>query len=144
MSLEKTISAKGIFRFSVNYLDAYFIIKKSEPQWSKLFEVKYYLVCHSMELMLKSYLRDKGYSRKQLLEFGHDLMELALELKNKFSFPFQKSDMAYISNISSYYATKQFEYIQTGYKIISDLDEIEEIVVRVRTMIGPIIYKKGQ
>lgn len=137
--LEKTITARGLIRFAKDYFEAFQIVQKAKPQFSNLYDIKYYLLCHSLELAFKAYLRNKEYSRKQLKDFNHDLIGLVLELKNKFSYIFDKNDITAISSVNKYYSSKQFEYLQIGYRYHVDISDLEKIVTKYLNQIYGIL-----
>lgn len=89
----------------------------------------YYLIGHSIELSLKSYLITENYSMNALKRIGHNLEKLFdKSLKcNNFNSTFSlKEDISIVKeNIESlnyYYCKKHFEYPLSGLKIVPILD----------------------
>lgn len=80
--------------------------------------VAYYLVGHSIELSLKSYLYAKNYNKNKLRnKFGHDLSKLLIECKKRMigrEVKLKKKEMAGIDLLSSTYKSKKFEYLEYG------------------------------
>lgn len=127
--LEKRTTPQGLLRYAQEYFNAYKIINDKEPDKIKLYQVKFYLLCHAVELALKAYLKHKGYALKVLKsqKFGHDLKKLIDELMDKHQFLFSKDDYIRLCMINDYYCTKQLEYFRTGYKALPDIKEVEGI-----------------
>ena len=78
----------------------------------------YYLVSHSVELFLKSYLRGKKKSLKELKKIGHDLVEAIIQceaLGIKELIEIKEDTKAEIELLNQTYASKDFEYFKQGY-----------------------------
>lgn len=95
----------------------------------------YYLIGHSIELYLKSYLLTKGYSVKTVKKvFGHNiekLLKTASEYKKFYStFGINKMDIKSIEEIieviNCSYQSKELEY-PSGTKIVPHLNHLFEI-----------------
>ena len=98
------------------YLEA---AKITGSQKSDKFKPTYFLVCRSLELSLKGFLRGSGYSASQLLKIRHDLdicVERAVVVGLDCYVSFSADDRALISAANLYYKSKDFEYTITGYK----------------------------
>ncbi|ODB94077.1 hypothetical protein A3194_05300 [Candidatus Thiodiazotropha endoloripes] len=80
--------------------------------------VAYYLVGHSIELSLKSYLYAKNYNKNKLRKkFGHDLSKLLQECKKRKigrEVKIKKNEAAAIDLLSVTYKSKKFEYLEYG------------------------------
>ena len=78
--------------------------------------VAYYLVGHSIELSLKSYLYAKNYNKNKLRnKFGHDLSKLLKECKKRKigrEVKIKKKEAAGIDLLSATYKSKKFEYLE--------------------------------
>lgn len=137
--LEKRMPAKGLLKYGWDYLEGYKIIKTAKPAMTSLYQIKLFLLCHSLELVTKAYLRHHGYSREKLLNFKHDLISILMEAQKKFNFIIDKTEISYILSVNHYYKTKQFEYIQTGYKEHVGLDDLEKIVIKLANQFTKLI-----
>jgi hypothetical protein len=83
---EDRVTPTGLFRYGSEFLEAAEKVKNpSKPDHildhSAPFPA-YYLVGHSIELLLKSYLRSKGKSLKELRKIGHCLETALLETES--------------------------------------------------------------
>jgi hypothetical protein len=106
----------GISNDAREFLDAAHLVRREKPVW---FAPTFFLVCQSVELSLKAYLRGSGYSDKQLRQLGHDLDECVaaaraagLESHVRLS----HAEAAAIGMINSYYHSKNLQYSTSGYK----------------------------
>lgn len=108
----------GLWRFSREYLSAAVLVG-ADPKY-EISSVRYYLLGHSAELMLKAFLLANGVPLEELkTKIGHDL-ERALErakslgLLNLVSIPPQEDYSVRL--LSKTYKLKEHEYIVTGYR----------------------------
>ena len=82
--------------------------------------VAYYLVGHSIELTLKSYLFAKGYKLSDLRnskKYGHCLSSLLDECRKRKigrEVKLSKAEIAAIHLLNDVYKTKRFEYLEYG------------------------------
>ena len=136
--LEKRTTPLGLLRYAQDYYRGFEIIRIQKPKDTEMYQVKFFLLCHSMELVMKSLLKLKGYTRKQLMNnFGHDLEKILKELEaNKIIF--DKKSYVVVSMANQLYKTKQFEYFQTGYK---ELPAIEDLASTAHLFITKMVYR---
>lgn len=138
--LEKRTSSLGLMRYAWDFYNSFTILHKEKPSYTDLFPVKYYLLCHALELGTKAYLKEHGYSRRRLREeFGHDIYKLIMEIKDKFGLPMDKTDIGCISSVGYNYSDKDFEYFTSGYKSFAGLDMLADVVKRLFDRLEPII-----
>ncbi len=82
--------------------------------------VAYYLVGHTIELTLKSYLFAKGYTLSDLRnpkKFGHSISKLLDECRKRKigrEVKLSKAEITAIHSLNDEYKTKRFEYIEYG------------------------------
>ena len=62
-----------------------------------------------------------------MTSFGHDLEKLLLELYDKHELLFDKESAKRIFQVNQYYNTKQFEYFQSGYKELVDINRLGDV-----------------
>jgi len=79
----------------------------------------YFMIGHSFELILKSFLLTKGIELKTLKKnrYGHNLLKLfklAMKYKEFQEIPGIKEIESRVDSLSAYYEAKDFEYIETG------------------------------
>ncbi|MDA8015394.1 MAG: hypothetical protein MPK09_07305 [Gammaproteobacteria bacterium] len=109
----------------VDLIESHDAAESKDLFWSdgRLF-VKYYLLCHAIELGLKSYLVQHGYTQEELRKMGHNLCKILAEMdeilteKNECSIghslvpPYLRRAIAFLSDL---YLKKVFEYpVRTG------------------------------
>lgn len=137
--LETRTTDRGLLRYAWDYYKAFIEILENHPKDTEMYQVKFYLLCHSLELVLKAFLKHKGYSRKQLINnFGHDLEKLLKELYSKHKLVFDKESAERIFLVNQYYNTKQFEYFQTGCKELVDINKLGNVT---KLMLSKVDFK---
>jgi hypothetical protein len=73
---EDRTTAVGLARYAYEYIEAAMLVEHNDPTPSHISPVPaYFLALHGIELTLKSYLRHKGVTAKELRgqKYGHDL-----------------------------------------------------------------------
>jgi hypothetical protein len=98
------------------YFDAAQIIVKNRPVETELITVKLFLLCHSFELYLKSFLRAKSYSTEKLKkEYGHNLEKLFVCVVN-LGLDITGLSIDDVKQLNLYYLSKDLDYTEVGYK----------------------------
>ncbi|MEC9493049.1 hypothetical protein [Flexistipes sp.] len=128
MIIDRT-SSMGLWRYANEFYESARLIRNIK---GKLFVPSYYLICHSIELALKAFLRGCGKELDFLKNvLGHDLKKCLDEARNnnlseyvKISSKFETS----IEVVNPYYMSKQFEYITSGIKTLPDIDDIDILI----------------
>jgi hypothetical protein len=96
--------------------------------------VPHYLLCHSIELSLKSFLRAQMVTRKEVKsrDLGHDLVAIyeravALHLGRIVTLGAEEIELLRAAN--AYYASKDLEYLRVfkAMKGFSDLPDVESL-----------------
>lgn len=117
---EERTDENGLLWYAQDYYNTYMVVSKEVP--IKLLSVKMYLLCHSIELAIKAWLRKEGYTVKALRKFDHDLIALIHELIDEYNADFSKEVISAIALINYLYDTKQLEYFDRGFKTFPDLE----------------------
>src|SRR5204862_1077967 len=96
----------GISNDAREFLDAAHLVRREKPVW---FAPTYFLVCQSLELTFKAYLRGSGHSESQLRRLGHDLNKCvvaagAARIDSHISL--SEADVAAIAAINVYYDSR--------------------------------------
>jgi hypothetical protein len=107
----------------------------------------YYLYCHSLELVMKSFLRAKGLSTQQLgsRKFGHKLEKLWEECLRQGLQPVQKKSAIItevIRSLDPFAEAYKFRYIEVGYQCLPALDDVQSAVSDLVACIRPICHDK--
>jgi len=139
--LEKRLTSRGLLMYAQDYYKAFEDLYLKYPEVIKMYEVKYYLLCHSIELAMKAFLREKGFTRKQLMEIGHDLEKL-IRLLHDNGVLIDVESMERTFSLSDYYKSKQFEYPQIGYKALPSLENMESSTHLLLSMVRNSITKE--
>jgi hypothetical protein len=121
MSINKSF---GFWSHAKEFLSAAKVVKdplqgnKGKNNFSLILPA-YYLVGHSIELSLKSYLAAKGYKTEELRskKYGHDLEALLIECRKKKlgrEAKLSKHQVTAIKLFSNTYKSKKLEYLEYG------------------------------
>ncbi|MDQ6995999.1 MAG: hypothetical protein Q9M82_00880 [Mariprofundus sp.] len=122
-------NSMGLWTYAKEYLDAAKIVASSSDR-ELAPTPAYYLVCHSIELILKAFLRGSGEELEDLKKIGHNLKRCLNKAEKKGIteyFCFTGIQKQAVSLINDYYSQKEFEYISTGFKTFPKYDILEEI-----------------
>ena len=114
----------GFWSHAESFLSAANVVKDSRrsntgrTEFSLLLPA-YYLVGHSIELSLKSFLAAKGYKVNELRskKYGHDLKALLVEARKRKlgrEVKLSKHQINAIKLLNDIYASKRFEYLEYG------------------------------
>jgi hypothetical protein len=105
--------ALGLWNYAWEYAEAARQVA-GEPE---LRNVAYFLICHSIELALKAFLRTKGWEARQLKTLGHNL-EAALKEAERVGLkevcPFEWNFECCLRLLNVQYEAKDFEYIRVA------------------------------
>lgn len=119
-------------RYGKEHLESYNIINNSKPEPSDLLNIKFFLLCRSIEYSLKAFLLDCGYVENELkLKFGHDLDKLLSDVIKKLKsiqvvlYMVSEADESVINKISKIYKCKEFEYFKEGVKVVPWLIDLQ-------------------
>lgn len=118
------ITSHGFWRHSKEFLEAADSVRppptsEHERYRTKPSLVAYYLVGHSIELSLKSFLLAKNYPISELRKrkFGHDLSNILAECRKRKlgrEVKLTKNEIAAIMFLDKTYKEKRFEYFEYG------------------------------
>lgn len=126
--LEERTSAIGLLRYAQEYYRAYELLQKQHPRLTEYFAVKYYLLCHSLELTMKAWLRQRSAKYAELKKLGHDLENIMQALYKKHKLLFDAKSQAMIKLVNQHYSQKEFEYSLRGVKNVPEITELASVV----------------
>jgi len=92
--------------------------------------IGYYLICHSIELCLKAFLRGKGFSIQGQRNLGHDLQKLVEEAdghKLDDYFAISSGQRTALLRANKYYVLKELEYPVIGPKNLPDIELLNSL-----------------
>ena len=102
-----------------------------------------YLIGHSIELILKSYLLHSGVSLRDLRKnYGHDLEKCltdSLKMGLGEYVKFDKTEMSAFTVLNELYLNKQLNYSVTGAKKYPVFGQIEGVCRKLLSVIRPIV-----
>ena len=117
---------------SQEFYICYKAIVSSFPQIVDKFNVKYTLVCKSIEYLLKSLLLFGGKSKQELKnDYGHDLETLLSAvidtgIDKQLNVNFADEFKSALVSLNAYYKSKDFEYPNTGTKTVTLYIQLNE------------------
>ncbi len=119
-------------RISYEYINACEALEKSANPGFYL-NVQYYLLCHALEIAMKSILIMYGWNKGELkADVDHDLIEAINILVTNNLYKFNKEDTERIRLINEFYSKKGFEYLEfAGSKVYPRLKELKEVTWKV-------------
>jgi len=124
-------TSMGISNDAREFLEAAQLVRREKPV---TFRPTYFLVCQSLELSLKAYLRGSGYSDEQLRRIGHNLDQCVSAAKAtgvEGYVRLSEADIAAVAAINPYYQFKDFQYSVSGYKSFPHPDVLMELAERL-------------
>lgn len=144
VGVEADIDRNSPRKFYLNgkeYFDAAKVIIEKEINEDKFINVKLYLLCHSLELYLKAYLRYKGLSIKKLKkEIGHDL-EKAFNIVKENGLNIDDLGIGDAKWFNLFYCSKDLEYSEGGFKGFPAPTEVISAVEKIGEKIRSTIMK---
>jgi hypothetical protein len=105
--------ADQLYAIATEFYQTYIALAEDKSGRHDFIGMKYYTLCHALELTLKSLLIDTGnYNEPQLInKFGHDLEKAAKEVLQLYvSFNEVNACMGYIQVMNPDYKQKGYEY----------------------------------
>lgn len=126
--LDERTTAPGLLNYAIEYYAGYELIQKQEPGVTRYFAVKYYLLCHSLELTMKAWLKKHGETYVDLKRLGHDLERLMTVLHDKYDLSFDTISQDMIRTVNQHYSQKEFEYALIGAKSVPVITELASTV----------------
>ena len=123
----------ALARYAKEHLEAYTALKEAKKGHLELCNIKYFLLCRSLELSLKSELLRRGVATAGELKtkFRHDLVTLRDTAINIPTVTFNSEENAIIDALNPYYKDKEFEYPVVGFKTFPVLDDVEQLCSRL-------------
>ncbi len=126
--LEARTSAKGLLIYAKEYYSAYELIQKQHPELAKYFNVKFYLLCHALELVMKAMLRYYGASYAELKRYGHNLTKIQSALYHMHQITTDYISVNEVRLVNELYNNKEFEYHLSGSKHVPEISNLASTV----------------
>ena len=127
----------GFWSHAKEFLLAAKVVKEAHQNYKgkidfSLILPAYYLVGHSIELSLKSYLAAKGYKTNELKskKYGHDLEALLIEARKRKlgrEVKLSRHQVNAIKLFSDTYKSKRLEYLEYGNYRLPEYDFIYDV-----------------
>lgn len=126
--LDERTTARGLLNYAEEYYAAYELIQKQEPKFTMYFSVKYYLLCHSLELTMKAWLKKRGATFLEMQKLGHDLEKIMIVLHGDHDLLFDATSQGMIRVVNQHYSKKDFEYSLRGAKTVPEITDLAQTV----------------
>lgn len=139
---EDRTTAIGLARYAYEYIEAAMLVEQSGRPSKQIAPVPaYFLALHGIELTLKSYLRHKCVSAKELRgrKYGHDLHachKKAKELGLHYIFKEQANDADAMCMLVGLNEHQGLRYIRTGLKHFPLWSLVEPLAVRLHQAVA--------
>lgn len=139
---EDRTTAIGLARYAYEYIEAAMLVEHNDPTPTHISPIPaYFLALHGIELTLKSYLRHKGVTAKELRgqKYGHDLHachKKAKELGLLSIFKEQANDADAMRMLVGLNQHQGLRYIKTGTKHFPLWSLVEPLAVRLHQAVA--------
>ena len=122
-----------LFGLAGEYLDAAEVLHDCKNgKWLPM----YFLICHSLELSLKSFLSQRGYDEKQLKRIGHSIEKCLIEAEGKGLRPsILPPEVNKILELDRHYTGKSLEYFYRKEKILTNAKDLITSTKHLRSAI---------
>jgi hypothetical protein len=128
-------TAIGLFNYADSYWMAAEALRPEDFKTTHPDAPKVFLYCQAIELYLKSFLRLRGHTVRELRQsFGHDLTHLG-EAAVLHGLPLQELECAILHFIDETYAAIRARYIVTGFTQKLPADKWRHICETLRRLI---------
>ena len=101
-----------------------------------------FLVAHSIELVLKAYLRHQGVGLKELTNLGHHLDQCwraAIEHGVRDVVQLDRGERGMLELIGELHSSTELRYIRTGYKTFPVFGPLQELTKKLLDAICPAV-----
>jgi hypothetical protein len=100
----------------------------------------YFLLCHTIELLLKAYLLSNGVDARELQKshIRHQLKELGKASQDK-GLNLSEHSIAIIDMLAPHHENHSFRYRKTGFKSFPLPSEIRKAIAEVLQTVGPVV-----
>jgi len=139
---EHRTTARGLARYAYEYIEAAILVERNDPRPTHISPIPaYFLALHGIELTLKSFLRHKGVSARELRgsKYGHDLHAChrkAKELGLLNLFQEHPNDIDAMRMLVGLNEHQALRYIQTGMKQFPLWSLVEPLAVRLHQAVA--------
>ncbi|BDW87754.1 MULTISPECIES: hypothetical protein [Thalassospira] len=122
----------GMWRYGKEFSETAYAVR--ERALKRPFVPYYFLMGHSIELLLKSFLMLHGCSEAGIKKFRHNLDDLfhdAMKLGLSELVSVKSVDKHVIELMNGEYSTHRFRYIRTGMMVLPEIGLLEDLVSRL-------------
>ncbi|CAA6603956.1 conserved hypothetical protein [Rhodospirillaceae bacterium LM-1] len=146
MGDEERTTAIGLARYACEYYEAAIAaddVLGTRPGYETVAPVPVmFLVAHAIELILKAYLRHKGFSISGIRQLNHGLKAIWGEARNQgIEDHVALSDInaSVLEIISELHSSTELRYIKTGYKEYPVFGPLQELAEKLLRPICPLV-----
>lgn len=141
--LGSRLSSRGLFNYAKTFYNSFSELVRIDSHTTQFHPVQYYLASHSLELSMKSLLRELGYTYDQLVNLKHDLEKILKEVQQSDEIEFTDTEVTVIKALNVHYSVKELEYFIRGYKEFPDLLTTDMVTLGVLSKIeGKVMVSK--
>lgn len=139
-------TAVGLARYAIEFYEAAVVADEGledRPEFIRVASVPIlFLTAHAIELILKSYLRHRGYTLDQILRLRHNLKKAwkaAVTHEVEKIVVLNQDDLEVLRLISDLHSSTQLRYIVTGAKTVPTFGALQELAEKLLNAIGPAV-----
>ena len=143
-SIEVRVDGYWLRHYAEDFLSAAITFETPENRFSP---IPYYLICHSIELSLKSYLFTAGYSKKDFKKLSHDLVRALRATQDngiEKYIEISSTEEEAVIKANQLYPKKEFEYFESLETIYDphdfDIEVLESFAKRLIESIESPVY----
>lgn len=94
----------------------------------RTFGPRYYLFCHAIELILKSYILASGGDQSELRDLGHNLVKAFKRAKELGFMPAEKDLKLFVDWLNPYHRDHEFRYPKQGFKQVPVAENLIPVI----------------
>ena len=119
------------------YLKAARALENEQAIWSP----RYFLLCHAIELILKSYLASHGATQKELKDLGHNLLKTYARARKQGLIPSDARTAEVVRWLSPFHKDLVFRYRKSsaGFVQLPDPNALADVVSSLNDQVDPIV-----
>jgi hypothetical protein len=105
---------------------------------------QYFLLCHAIELILKSYLASHGATQRELKGLGHDMLKTYARARKHGLIPADPRTAEIVRWLSPFHKDLVFRYRRArGYVQYPDPNQLTDVVSNLIGQIDPLVRQRG-
>lgn len=142
LSDEDRTNALGLFNTARSYWRSAEYLRAASIKVTHPLAPINFLLCHSIELYLKAFLRGNEHTLSELRKWGHNVASLAIAARAD-GLILRPSSVEVLAHIAQADVALEARYIVTGFKDIPTVDALSEIADELDNAVGHGLTNRG-